>query len=75
MSFTEIAVKIFNRVDVRVADDILVMPLHGVYPALEVETIFYLVTLVWIVDWSVNIVRDMIIGNRLIENLYCYFCK
>ena len=63
------------RVDLRVADDILEMPLNGVNPALEVETVLDGTFLEWIIDRSINVVFDVIIGYRLIKNLVSVFCK
>ena len=65
----------FSRINLRIADDILEMPLYGINPALEVETVLDGTFGKRIIDRSINIVFDVIIGYRLIKNPVSVFCK
>ena len=64
-----------ERVDVRVADDVFQVPLYGVYPAFQVETVVYRVTLKRVVDGRVDVVGDVIIVDGLVENFVAVLCK
>ena len=57
----------------RVAYDVLEMPLYSVYPALQIESVLYLVALVWVVDRSLNVVLNVIVGDGLVENVVAKF--
>ena len=58
-----------------VADEVLEMPLHGVNPALQVETVLYGVVIVGIADGRVNVVFDIIVLNGLVKDLITLLCK
>ncbi|CUP26558.1 Uncharacterised protein [Segatella copri] len=51
------------------------MPLYSVNPALQIKAVLDATFLVWIIDWCINVVFDMIIGYRLIKYLIGFFCK
>jgi hypothetical protein len=52
---------------VRIADDIFQMPLHSVYPALQIEPVLYRVIVVRIADGRVDVVLDVIIAMALLK--------
>ena len=58
-----------HGVDVGVADEVLEMPLHGVYPAFQVEPVLNRFSLVWIADRRVDVIFHVIIVNCLVKNL------
>jgi hypothetical protein len=60
--------KRLDRVYLRVADNVLEMPLNCVDPVLYIKNALYGRRLVWIVDRSINIVVNMIIGYATVEN-------
>ena len=75
----------FDRVDARVADNVLEMPLHGVYPALEVEIVLDALQRIGVVYGCVYIVCLVVVGYGFIENgpthlgellhdVYCFSC-
>ena len=69
-----------DGVDVRVADDVLEVPLHGVDPALQVEPVLDGVLRVGIIDGCVDIVLDVIVADDLPEDIValfgkCHFCE
>ena len=58
-----------HGIDVRVADDILKMPLHGVDPAFQIKACLYAPFIIRVADGCVNIVCQVIICYRPAENL------
>ena len=56
-----------------VADDVFKMPLNGVYPAFEVQTVLNIVTVVGVVDGCVDVVLDVIVADGLVEDLVAMF--
>src|SRR3712207_510884 len=65
----------FHRVDMRIADDVLKMPLHRVYPTLQIQAVLNRVALIRIIDRGFNVVFHMVIGNRLVKDFVASFCK
>ena len=59
----------------RVADDILEMPLYGVYPTFQVKPVLYGVPVVGIVDRRIDIVRYVVVSNGLIKNQITVFSE
>ena len=64
----------FDGIDVRIADDVFQMPLHGVDPAFGIEMIFEAVVGVRIGDGGIDVVFDMIIADDFLENPVVFFC-
>lgn len=63
------------RVNLRVAYDILKVPLHGVYPALHIQAVLYRALSVGVVHLGVNVVGLVIVVYRPAENLVTKFGK
>ena len=59
----------------RVADEVLVVPLHGVDPALQIKPVLNRVAFVGVADRRVDIVLYMIVADGLVENLIAMFCE
>ncbi len=64
-----------NRIDVGVTYDVLIMPLYGIYPTLQIKAVLYGIPFVWIADGSIHIIRQMIIPDGLQEDVISLFCK
>ena len=62
-------------VNVRVAYDVLKMPLHRIYPALQVQAVLDRVSVVRVVNRGINIVLDVIIADSLVEYTITLFSK
>jgi hypothetical protein len=62
-------------IDMRIADDILKVPLYGVNPALQIESVLNGITFVGIINGRFDIIFNVIVGNGLIENLVTLFCE
>ena len=67
--------KCLQRLYVRVANDILEVPLYGVYPTFQVKPVLDGVPVVGIVDRRIDIVRYVVVSNGLIENQVAMFCE
>ena len=64
-----------HGVDLRIADDILKMPLHGVDPVLVIEQVIDRSRLIGILDGTVHIVPAVILFDNPVENAVCVFGK
>ena len=64
-----------NGVDVWVADDVLKMPLHGVNPAFQVQTVVDFIAIIGVVDRRVNVVDDVVVFDGLVKNNVAMSCK
>ena len=53
------------RIDVRIADDVLQVPLNRVDPVFQIQQIFDRPVFIGIVDRHIHLVKTMIIGNGL----------
>lgn len=62
-------------IDVRVAYDVLEMPLHGVYPALQIEPVLDLVTLVRVADGCLDVILDVVVADGLVEDGVTMLCE
>jgi hypothetical protein len=51
------------------------MPLNGINPTLQVETVLNGACLVGIIDGGIYVILQVIIAYRLLENLIGLFCK
>ena len=47
-----------DGIDMGIADNILIMPLNGVDPTFQIETVVDAFPLVWIMDRGINIIRQ-----------------
>ena len=59
----------------RIADDVLQMPLYGVNPAFQIEAVLYAALFIRIVDRSIYVVLQVIVANRLREDFVCFFSE
>ena len=64
-----------ERIDVRIADDIFQVSLHGVNPALQIESVFDGVAVVGVADGGINVIGDVIVSDDLTEDLIALFGK
>ena len=64
-----------HRIDVRIANQVLIMPLNGIDPAFQIEAVLDTVFRIWITDGCIDIIGDVIVGNHPIENLVGLFRK
>ena len=62
-------------VDVRVANDVFVVPLHGVDPAFQVEPVFYGITIIGVIDGCINVVFHVVVANSQVEDFVALFGK
>ena len=67
--------QLVHRVDLRITDDILKMPLHGVDPVLVIEQVIDRSRLIGILDGAVHIVPAVILFDNPVENAVCVFGK
>ena len=65
----------FNGIDVRIAYDVLEMPLHGVNPALQIEPVLDGVALVWVADGRVDVVLFVVVAYGLPEDFVALLCE
>ena len=61
--------------DMRITDNILQMPLHRVYPALQIKAVLYRVAIIRIADRRIYVVCQMVVANSLQEDFICLFSK
>ena len=59
----------------RIADNILVMPLHGIDPALEIKAVLDGVFGIGIMDGRIDVICQMVVADCPIENLICLLGK
>ena len=64
-----------DRVDVGIANDILKMPLHRVYPGFEIQVVLNGSGLVRVADRGVHVVSDVISIDSFVENVLAEGCK
>ena len=64
-----------DGVDVRVAYDVLQMPLYGIYPALQIEVVLYGVTIIGVVDSGIYMIFQVVVSDDLIEDIIGLLCK
>ena len=62
-------------VDVRVANDVFIVPLHGVDPAFQVEPVFYGITIIGVIDGCINVVFHVVVANSQVEDFVALFGK
>lgn len=63
------------RVYMRVAYNVLKVPLYGVNPAFHVQAVVYVSPIIRILNGSVHIVGHVVISYRLAENVVALFCE
>ena len=57
-----------QRVDMWVADNVFQMPLNGVYPTLQIQSVLNRIPVVWVADNRVNIVFHVIVVDSHVEH-------
>ena len=65
----------FHWVDLWITYDVLEMPLNGVDPTFQLETVLDCTFVKRIIDRCINVISHMIVIDRLIENLVGFLCK